>query len=32
MPNHALWWVVGGAIGGLAVALYLPAMQAIFRF
>jgi hypothetical protein len=24
--------VVGGAIGGLAVALYLPAMQAIFRF
>jgi Ca2+-transporting ATPase len=32
MPNRALWWVVGGAVGGLAVALYLPAMQTIFRF
>jgi Ca2+-transporting ATPase len=32
MPNRALWWVVGGALGGLAVALYLPAMQSIFRF
>jgi Ca2+-transporting ATPase len=32
MPNRALWWVVGGAIGGLAVALYLPAMQTIFKF
>jgi len=32
MPNRALWWVVGGAIGGLAAALYLPAMQEIFRF
>ena len=32
MPNRALWWIVGGAIGGLAVALYLPPMQRIFRF
>ncbi|MGQ0579786.1 MAG: cation transporting ATPase C-terminal domain-containing protein, partial [Betaproteobacteria bacterium] len=32
MPNRALWWVVGGAIGGLAVALYLPPMQTIFKF
>ena len=32
MPNRTLWWVVGGAVGGLAVALYVPAMQEIFRF
>ncbi|MEO8007196.1 MAG: cation-translocating P-type ATPase [Betaproteobacteria bacterium] len=32
MPNRALWWIVGGAIGGLAVALYVPAMQRIFKF
>jgi hypothetical protein len=32
MPNRALWWVVGGAIGGLALALYLPPMQRIFKF
>jgi len=32
MPNRALWWVVGGALGGLAVSLYLPPMQRIFRF
>jgi Ca2+-transporting ATPase len=32
MPNKALWWIVGGAFGGLAVALYLPPMQRIFRF
>ncbi|MEK6209787.1 MAG: cation transporting ATPase C-terminal domain-containing protein, partial [Pseudomonadota bacterium] len=28
----ALWWIVGGALGGLAVALYLPPMQRIFKF
>jgi P-type Ca2+ transporter type 2C len=32
MPNRALWWVVGGALGGLALALYVPAMQTIFKF
>ena len=32
MPNRALWWVVVGAVGGLMVALYVPAMQRIFRF
>jgi Ca2+-transporting ATPase len=32
MPNRALWWVVGGALGGLAVALYIPPMQRIFNF
>ena len=32
MPNRALWWIVGGALGGLAVALYLPPMQHLFKF
>jgi Ca2+-transporting ATPase len=32
MPNRALWWVVAGALGGLALALYLPPMQRVFRF
>jgi Ca2+-transporting ATPase len=32
MPNRALWWVIGGAIGGLLVALYVPALQTIFKF
>lgn len=31
-PNRALWWVVGGALGGLAVSLYVPAMRSVFRF
>ena len=31
-PNPALWWVVGAALGALALALYLPAASAIFRF
>ena len=31
-PNRALWWVVGGALGGLLLALYLPPLQRIFRF
>jgi Ca2+-transporting ATPase len=32
MPNKALWWVVGGAIGGLAAALYVPPLQRVFGF
>ena len=32
MPNRALWWIVGGALGGLARVLYLPSMQWIFKF
>ncbi|MFN0038948.1 MAG: cation-translocating P-type ATPase [Burkholderiales bacterium] len=32
MPNRALWWVVGGALGGLAAALYVPPLQEVFRF
>jgi Ca2+-transporting ATPase len=32
MPNNALWWVVGGALGGLAAALYFPPLQKIFGF
>ena len=32
MPNRALWWVLGGALGGLALALYVPPMQRVFRF
>jgi Ca2+-transporting ATPase len=32
MPNRALWWVVAGAIGGLALALYVPPLQRIFGF
>jgi Ca2+-transporting ATPase len=32
MPNRALWWVVTGALGGLALALYVPAAQRIFGF
>lgn len=32
MSNPALWWIVAGALGGLGLALYLPALQAIFGF
>ncbi|HEX7953765.1 MAG TPA: cation-translocating P-type ATPase [Burkholderiales bacterium] len=32
MPNRAMWWIVGGALGGLAVALYVAPLQRIFRF
>jgi Ca2+-transporting ATPase len=31
-PNRALWWVIGGALGGLLLALYLPPLQQVFRF
>ncbi len=31
-PNPATWWVVGGTLAGLAIALYAPAARQIFRF
>lgn len=31
-PNPALWWVVLGAAVFLAAALYVPSIQALFRF
>jgi Ca2+-transporting ATPase len=31
-PNPALWWLVAGALGGLAAALWIPALQRVFRF
>ncbi|MDH3438637.1 MAG: cation-translocating P-type ATPase [Betaproteobacteria bacterium] len=31
-PNPALWWVISGALGGMAAALYLPQMRELFRF
>jgi P-type Ca2+ transporter type 2C len=31
-PNPALWWIVGGALLGLALALYVEPMLEIFRF
>jgi Ca2+-transporting ATPase len=30
-PNPALWWIVGGALLGLALALYVEPMLEIFR-
>ena len=30
--NPALWWVVGGASGFLALAISLPVLRAIFHF
>ena len=31
-PNRALWWVTAGAVGFLALVLYLPSARALFRF
>jgi Ca2+-transporting ATPase len=31
-PNRVLWWIVGGALLGLALALYVEPMREIFRF
>ena len=31
-PNPALWWVIGGALGVLALAIYLPFARDLFRF
>jgi Ca2+-transporting ATPase len=30
--NPALWWVVGGALAALALAIYVPPIAGIFRF
>jgi len=32
VPNAALWWVVGGAMLFLGLALYVPFLQKIFHF
>lgn len=31
-PNPALWWIVSGTLVALALAIYVPQMQSIFRF
>ena len=31
-PNKALWWVIGGALIFLALVLYFPPLQDLFRF
>ena len=31
-PNPALWWVTGGALLFLGLALYVPFMRALFKF
>lgn len=31
-PNPALWWILAGALGALAAALYFPPAAQIFRF
>ncbi|HJT71532.1 MAG TPA: cation-translocating P-type ATPase [Terriglobales bacterium] len=31
-PNPALWWVVGSALGLLAIVLYVPSARELFRF
>ena len=32
VPNSALWWVIGGAVGLLALVLFLPTAQRLFQF
>jgi Ca2+-transporting ATPase len=31
-PNAALWWITGGALAALAVAIYVPPVAAVFQF
>ena len=31
-PNRALWWVTGGALGFLALVLYIPFLRGFFQF
>ena len=30
--NPALWWISAGALASLALVIYLPALQSLFRF
>jgi Ca2+-transporting ATPase len=32
VPNKALWWVTGGAVGFLALSLSLPILRSLFQF
>ncbi|HSW44777.1 MAG TPA: cation-translocating P-type ATPase [Phycisphaerae bacterium] len=32
MPNPAVWWVLGGAVGFLGLVLYVPFLRGMFRF
>jgi P-type Ca2+ transporter type 2C len=31
-PNPALWWVIGGTIAGLMLAMYVPFLRELFKF
>jgi P-type Ca2+ transporter type 2C len=31
-PNPALWWIVAGTLTALAIVIYVPPVQAMFRF
>jgi Ca2+-transporting ATPase len=31
-PNRAFWWVIAGALGFLALVLYVPSLRNLFRF
>ena len=31
-PNATVWWVIGGAIGFLAIVLLVPAIERLFHF
>ena len=31
-PNKAFWWISGGALGGLLLTIYVPAIAELFRF
>ncbi|HSB98247.1 MAG TPA: cation-translocating P-type ATPase [Spongiibacteraceae bacterium] len=32
IPNRAFWWISGGALSGLVLTIYLPALSSLFRF
>ena len=31
-PNRALYWIIGGTLTGLLIALYVPSVSQLFRF